>query len=545
MFGYGIKAKIMTVAVFAVAALSALAGWAALELRSTMVEERQASVRRQIDTAGSLIAAAITKQKSGTSEEQAKKEALEAIKKLRYDGSEYFYVIDLQGRMVMHPIKPELDGKDMLEFKDPNGKTLFKSMLEVVSKDKEGYVDYLWPKPGKEKPQAKVSFVRGIPEWGWIVGTGVYNEDINEKFLHVCGKLSAVVFGLFAIYGFTAWRMGSKVANELGISLESVELLAKGELGMAVSKSNSSSLGDGRDESTRIRRAVVELSSKLNSGLGVVKQKSESLKLASLKLDVQSAKMSKQSYEDAQTLTGIAAGVEEIAVTSTQAKNMAGKGKEAAVTSMAKVAVAEKAFEALGSGAVAISTEVGLARDISASMVTKAESISKIVGSIESIAAQTNLLALNAAIEAARAGEQGRGFAVVADEVRKLAGQSQSAAVEISSLVADVQGAISAVDKRLEMCVERASEGLSIAMESKITVDGFLSDCRQTETMAIEVSNALAELDSGQNHVAQSITKSAGSVELMARASETLDIESKIVKELAEQVEGALSHFKI
>ena len=109
-----------------------------------------------------------------TSDDMARKRAADRISKLRYGNGDYFWINDFTPRMVMHPARPELNGQDLAENKDPNGKRLFIEFVQVVKSQGSGFVDYQWPKPGKDAPQPKLSHVAGFEPWGWVIGTGVY-----------------------------------------------------------------------------------------------------------------------------------------------------------------------------------------------------------------------------------------------------------------------------------------------------------------------------------------------------------------------------------
>ena len=119
--------------------------------------------------------------------EQAQAMASATIKGLRYNEVEYFWINDTHPKMIMHPIKSELNGKDLSDMADPTGKKLFVEMVNVTknSATQSGYVDYMWPKPGLEKPQPKMSYVRYYPEWNWIIGNGVYADDVAIEIAEV------------------------------------------------------------------------------------------------------------------------------------------------------------------------------------------------------------------------------------------------------------------------------------------------------------------------------------------------------------------------
>src|SRR4051794_31036609 len=130
-----------------------------------------------------------TVQSGGVSDAQARTHAAARIAKLRYGENDYFWINDMHPTMVMHPTKPELNGKDLSENKDPNGKHLFVDMVDTVKRDGAGYVAYDWPKPGKDSPQPKLSYVEGYAPWGWILGTGVYIDDLQVEVWNIAKQV--------------------------------------------------------------------------------------------------------------------------------------------------------------------------------------------------------------------------------------------------------------------------------------------------------------------------------------------------------------------
>ena len=148
-----------------------------------LMEERKTSVRQSVETAHGMIDFYYQQSRSGVlNEEDAKQAALKAISGLRYSGQEYFWINDIQVKMLMHPIKPDLDGKDVAQIKDPDGKHLFVEFVNTVKANGAGFVFYMWPKPGQDKPVEKVSYVKGFSPWGWVIGSGVYVDTVNAAF---------------------------------------------------------------------------------------------------------------------------------------------------------------------------------------------------------------------------------------------------------------------------------------------------------------------------------------------------------------------------
>jgi len=153
--------------------------------RASLMEEKKERVKEMVEGVIALVDFYHDKVKNeGMSEEEAKQYAFQAIRDLPYDINGYTWINDMQGVMIMHPTLPELNGKSVLNHADTNGKLLFVEFIKTVKSQGAGFVDYFWPKPndpkGKEYP--KISYVKGFPAWGWIVGSGIYVDDVNDAF---------------------------------------------------------------------------------------------------------------------------------------------------------------------------------------------------------------------------------------------------------------------------------------------------------------------------------------------------------------------------
>src|SRR5260370_22036842 len=152
------------------------------ELASSLKQQKQIELKHLAELALGIVreehAAA---EKGDIAVADAQKRAMARLAALRYGNNDYFWINDMQPRMVMHPIKPEMNGKDLSTYKDPNGKTLFVDFVEAVRKDGAGYVPYEWPKPGFDKPQPELSYVVGFAPWNWVIGTGFYIDDLKTQ----------------------------------------------------------------------------------------------------------------------------------------------------------------------------------------------------------------------------------------------------------------------------------------------------------------------------------------------------------------------------
>ncbi len=354
---------------------------------------------------------------------QAQAKALKTLGVMRQTDGNYFWVNDRHPRMVMHPISPDLNGKSLQEFKDTKGKYLFREMADVVRDKGEGYVDYFWGKPGKTGDFPKLSFVKMFEPWGWIVGTGVYIDDIDaaveakqatldetvDSMIVTVITISCLLAAAGVILGLLEAR---SVTNAVGGEPADIALDAKrvadGDL--------SISQAPGKAERERgISRSLMHMTRKLRAIVTEVQEATESVAAGSEELTASSESLSHAASEQAAAAEEMSAALNELGDSIRTNNDKAMESKT----------IAEELDREIETGGSSVQRTV-----------ENMHHIADRISLIEEIARQTNLLALNAAIEAARAGEQGKGFAVVAMEVRKLAEHSAHAAKEIRELSA-------------------------------------------------------------------------------------------------------------
>jgi methyl-accepting chemotaxis protein len=200
-----IAGRLWLVAGIATASLLAAAASSLRVLEARTMEEREAKIRATVETVHGLVAQYGALAESGKmARADAQRAAMEAIRTLRYQGNEYFWINDLQPKVLMHPFKPELEGHDVSDMKDPTGKRLFVSFVETVRAEPggAGFVPYSWPKPNFTVPVRKLSFVKLYSPWGWIVGSGVYLDDVDatmaaekRKVLGIAALIAVLLTG--------------------------------------------------------------------------------------------------------------------------------------------------------------------------------------------------------------------------------------------------------------------------------------------------------------------------------------------------------------
>jgi len=182
-----------------------LSAWLLNDQTEDALKDRMASTRQLVEVAHGVLVWAQAKETSGElKRDQAQSLAIQAIANLRYDTSEYFWINDMTPTVIMHPVRPELNGKNVGDMKDPNGFALFLGFVEKVRKEGQGFVNYLWPKPGTTESVEKMSYVKGFAPWGWVLGSGIYIDDLraeqHNRLVMVGSVLGAAL--LLSIYVF-------------------------------------------------------------------------------------------------------------------------------------------------------------------------------------------------------------------------------------------------------------------------------------------------------------------------------------------------------
>jgi methyl-accepting chemotaxis protein len=460
--------------------------------RKLITSEREASVRQTVEAAHGIVARFHEQAAKGAmSEEDAKRAAMDTIRTLRYSGKEYFWINDMHPRMVMHPFKPELDGTDLSTNKDPTGKFLFQEMVKVVKADGAGFVPYMWAKPGSDELGSKVSYVKGFAPWGWVVGSGIYMDNVQETFVSRLISFSAGALLLAGILLTICVLIARSITRPLERAVAIANTVASGDLTSNIEVKTS-------DETGQLLRALREMNNSLLGIVSQVRQGTDTIASASSQIAAANFDLAARTEEEASSLE-TASAMEELTSTVKQNADHASQANQLAV-SASTVAV---------KGGDVVAQVVGTMGSINDS----ARKIVDIIAVIDGIAFQTNILALNAAVEAARAGEQGKGFAVVAAEVRQLAQRSAAAAREIKDLISD---SVDKIDHGARL-VDQAGETMNeiVASVKRVTdIMGEITTASQEQSSGIEqVNRAIAQMDEVTQRNAALVEEEASTAE--------------------------------
>lgn len=529
--------KLLIIVYCAIIGMAVLTAIAAVSLKDSLRDERMAKTRSLVEAAYSIIEHYHDMaEKGAVTDIQAREAAKSAIKAFKYDADGYFWINDMRARMVMHP-KAELIGQDMTTFKDAGGKEMFVEIVNIAKSKKSGFYDYQWTKPGENKPSPKISYVMGFEPWQWVVGTGVYADDIQATFWKKITILAAVSLASICLILGISWRVSNQVTKPLTEGVSFSNRIARGDL--------TCSLQDhAEDEIGQLMTAQQDMVNGLRAIISDVRNASNNVASASHQLSASSEQMNSRVSEQSSTSAHIATASEEMSNTVMDiAKNtaqMSDEAAEAKTTAQEGKKIVNISIKEVGAIADSMAMTAGRIQALD----EQANKIGAIVNVINDIADQTNLLALNAAIEAARAGEQGRGFAVVADEVRKLAERSSHATSEIREMIKNTQEEVRTAVSTMAEVNKKVERGVELSANAGKALEVIVGNVDSLQERVQQIASATEEMATVAGQISDDIqTIAAGSRELAAVSTQIAQSASALAN-LSDRQKDAVGHFK-
>lgn len=520
-----------------------LGGYSVFDLRSHILEEKNMAIQAIIDSGMGVIQTQYDLYKEGKlTEQEAQRLAMNNLRKSRFNnGADYLFIYDLNGINLMHASKPEREGKSFLDSKDPNGKQYIKEWIDFLKKDGSARMDYMFPKAGSKDPIPKISYAKTFQPWGWWLGTGVYIEDVDADFRQAA--ITSIIFMVViaVLLGGLGWSIERSVMRQIGgepaLAAEQAEGFANGDLTRRIVSSS--------DQAGNLLGTLGRMQEKLAGIVRDIRSSTEVLSKESSELSVAAKEISLATRNQAESSAATAAAIEELTVSinevseialatehnSQETADLAGRGGD----------VVREAAQKIESIAVSVHDSTGRIQ----SLVERSQEIGKITQVIKEIADQTNLLALNAAIEAARAGEQGRGFAVVADEVRKLAERTSRATSEISGMVEAIQTDTQQTVVAMENATPLVKQGQDLAMQATVVLDDIQRQATDSLSKAKEVANATKAQAVTANEIASHVENIASMTEETNAATQSNSAAADQLNALAGKLQQEMAYFKI
>ena len=554
------------------------------QLRESLMTDVETQLKQQTESAIAIVNEVYNQYKSGAmSEETAKVTAANLIRSMRYNnGDGYFWIDTYEGFNIVLLGRKDVEGTNRMNATAPDGQLYIQDLIANGRKPGGGFTDMTFPRPGTSEFLPKRNYTNTFEPWQWVIGTGVYvdyidnriaeeeaeaTEQFHETMLLVAIGIAVVELILLFAARVLAGRMIEPITKLTAV----LNTLATGDFRKNADFDNIDT--DMDNEIGAMGRAVRYLKKNIRSMMTTVVTSAKQVAAASEELNSSADRSADAIHLVADSIVNVAGACTEQFTAVEEATTQTGKLSENMENFKTTLNDATSRIHATNSAAKEGETNVGnavsqmqliessvseSARVIS-ELGEESDKIGKIVDAISGIAEQTNLLALNAAIEAARAGEHGRGFAVVADEVRKLAEQSQTSAHEISELIGSIQEKSQNAVKAMQSGVERVQSGTEAVDNARKTFREIADMVMKVNDNSGQMEAIVDKLSDGSGVIAKSVDKINEKSRDVARESETVSASSeeqtatmheiadasKSLATMAQDMQSALSQFKI
>ncbi|ATB30179.1 methyl-accepting chemotaxis protein [Melittangium boletus] len=507
-------------------------------IRGQLREDRVRAVRNLVEVGYGILEAQEARVLAGElTPAEARQSAAALLQHLIYEGNKYYWVNDLETRMVVHPFLPNQIGQDMTAYVDRAGKPVFVDIVELARQRGEGVVEYLATRPNEPDPIAKLSYVKLFAPWGWVLGTGVYMEDLEEEVAAVQRRVWAALLAGGVLAALAGAYISRRMLAPMRTLVDAAGLVARGDLRISVPPPSQDEVGDLSrafsgmvTDVQRMLGEMAEVSRVTEVGAGNIHRATDGLRQVA----------QDQSW-----------GMQNVSATVMGMTQQLAKGAHQAELTARTAEANEQAAREGGVG-VRVTDEkmkqIAQVVERSARTVDRltewSEEVERAMELISDVADQTRVLAVNTSIEAMRAGEHGKGFAVVALEVRKLAEQARAAAERIRALMQQSKAETQAAAAQMREGRARVHEGLRLSADTGKALERIVTGAEEIQRRVKETASAhAAEAAAGETLALRIHTLSgqameaAKEVEHITRAAEELTARARQLRERVTRIQ--------
>ncbi len=440
--------------------------------------------------------------------EQNKELAKQILKSMRFESDGYFFAYDSKGVNTLHAMNESLEGKNLYGLKDENGVPVIAGLIDASQKG-DGFLYFSWQKPSIKAQAPKLGYAEYLSKWDWVLGTGIYIDDIDTQVSEYRDQRSAVLYS--QTYTAVGLSLLGLVITSIIVSILVTRAVLPLQHIVASLKDVAAGGGDltvrlkveNRDDIGQLAIAFNHFMDKLQPMIADIRHSSEDVSLAAEELSKQTAQSSQQMGEHSQETDKVVTAVTEMSATAREVAVNTNATAQAIESATQQILKAQQDVGLTIEGISALVGEVNLTSDAIKELSQDANQITQVLKVIGDIAEQTNLLALNAAIEAARAGEQGRGFAVVADEVRSLASRTQNSTKEIGDMLNALNQGVSKAVSSMALSQERGEKTATESAQISEMLAGISQAVGTIQDMGIQTASAAEQ----QSAVAEDINQ--------------------------------------
>ena len=496
----------------AVLALATIGGLSLRTLHHALMNDREAQIANMLLQAEHLVAHYQIEQQQGRlTQDQAQAAAKEALTQLNNDGKSYFWVRLPNGLNLVHP-NPANVGK-VAQGETLDGRPDGEAYADLLAHDKVALVSTRTKHPKTGEMAAKLNGVIAFAPWGWWIGTGFFNDDIDAVFYASATRFSLIFAASLAGIALLGWRLVRSIERQLGADPAEATAITRRIAG----KDLSQRVALEGVHTGSLLHAIAGMQDELAGTVRHIRSHAATIADASAQIAAGNADLSARTEAQASALEQTAAAMEELTGTVRQNADNARHAD----------GLARRAAEAATDGGAVMDDVVRTMGGIE----TASRRIADIIGVIDGIAFQTNLLALNAAVEAARAGEHGRGFAVVAGEVRGLAQRAAGAAGEIKALI--------------DASVTQVADGSRLVGRAGTAMQVIVDETGRLGAIIGEIAGASGEQAQGIDQINQAVMEMDDATQQNAALVEEAAASAQALRELAGELSGLVSVFRL